>query len=410
MKFKLPAVKNIILVVFLMVVTLGIGFKIGENGFQINYAKGGNVTVSRVTPVPNVDFSLFWKVWDTISSTYYDKSKVVPSKMVYGAIQGMVSSLGDPYTMFLPPSENQITNDDLQGNFSGVGIELGYKGTQLAVVAPLAGSPAEKAGVKPGDLIIGIKDTAKNIDISTDSIDLTTAVKDIRGTSGTKVTLTLIREGAKAPIVVDLIRATIDVPSVTLTYVGDDSSIAHISISKFGADTYSEWQKKVAEVVAKGNDKKVILDLRNNPGGYLQDAVDIAGEFLPNNSVVVIQQSGDGTKVPLKTDKEGAFLNSKIVVLVNGGSASASEILSGALHDDRKIQLVGDKTFGKGTVQEPQDLDGGAGLHVTIAKWLTPNGTWVHGVGITPDIKVAIDPNSKTDNQLDAAIKAVNGL
>lgn len=391
-----------------MLMSLTVGYEIGAKGFRTDYAKGGKVTISRTTPIPDLDFSLFWKVWDSLNSSYYDKSKLVQSNMVYGAIKGMVASLGDPYTMFLQPSENQVTNQDLQGNFSGVGIEIGYKGTQLAVEAPLPGSPAEKAGVKPADLIVGIKDTAKNLDVTTENMSLGQAVEHIRGPIGSKVTLTLVRDGMDKPLIVDLIRQTINVPSVTLEYVGaQDKDIAHVSILKFGADTYTEWQKKVADITSHNpNVSGIILDLRNNPGGYLQDAVDIAGEFVPKNSVVVIQQAGDGSKTDLRTDREGAFVNSKVVVLVNGGSASASEILSGALRDDRKIQLIGEKTFGKGTVQEPEDLDGGAGLHVTIAKWLTPNGTWVHGVGLTPDIKVTNDTTVKGDAQLDAAIKA----
>lgn len=393
-----------------MLLSLGVGWGIGQNGFQANYAKGGTVSVSRTTPIPNLDFSLFWKVWDLLNSSYFDKSKIIPSKMVYGAIQGMVASLGDPYTMFLPPSENQVTNEDLQGNFSGVGIELGYKTTNLAVIAPLPGSPAEKGGVMPGDLIVRIQDTNKKLDVTTDSINLAQAVEDIRGPSGSKVTLTLVRTGAEKPIVVDLVRQVINVPSVTLDYQGANKDIAHISILKFGGDTFTEWQKEVAEVSGKQNIKGIILDLRNNPGGYLQDAINISGEFLPQGSVAVIQQAGDGSKDELRTDREGQFLNSKVVILVNGGSASASEILAGALRDDRKIQLVGDKTFGKGTIQEPQDLAGGAGIHITIAKWLTPNGTWVHGNGLVPDVKVSLDPNSKDDTQLNAAVKLIEGM
>ncbi len=404
MIFKLPRSKHLIIVVFLMLASLGIGFGLGESGFQVNYAKGGKVTVSRLTPIPDLDFSLFWKVWDNLNASYYDKSKIVPSKMVYGAIQGMVASLGDPYTLFLPPMQNKLTNQDLQGNFDGVGIQIGYKGTQLAVEAPLPGSPAEKAGVKPGDLIIGIKDTAKNLDITTENLSLGDAVGDIRGSAGTTVTLTLIREGAAKPIVVDLVRQKINVPSVTLNYEGKNQDIAHISILKFGGDTVTQWQKAITDITGKENIKGIILDLRNNPGGYLQDAVDIAGEFVPKGTTVVIQQNGDSTKQELKTDRVGAFVDSKVVVLVNGGSASASEILAGALRDDRKIQLIGEKTFGKGTIQEPEDLDNGAGLHITIAKWLTPNGTWVHGTGLTPDIKVVQSETSKIDDQLQKAI------
>lgn len=391
-----------------MILSLSVGYGVGQKGFQANIAKGGRVTISRVTPEPDVDFSLFWKVWDLINSSYFDKAKIMPSKMVYGAIKGMVASLGDPYTMFLPPQENQLSNDDLQGNFSGVGIELGYKNGQLAVIAPLPETPAAKAGVKPGDLIVAIKDEAKNIDITTENLNINEAIQNIRGPIGTKIILTLVREGEEKPIVLELIRQTIDVPSVALDYVGDNKDVAHLSLYKFGGDTLTEWQTKVNEIKAKPETKGVVLDLRNNPGGYLEDAIKIAGEFIPKGSVAVIQQNADGSKLELKTDNEGAFLNTKVVVLINGGSASASEILAGALRDDRQIKLIGEKSFGKGTVQSPEDLDNGAGIHITIAKWLTPNGTWVHGNGLDPDTKITPDSsNAQNDTQLKEAIKQI---
>lgn len=409
MVFKLPKLKNVVIVVFLMLLSLGVGYGIGNKGFEVNYSKGGKVTISRVSPVPDLNFSLFWKVWDTLSLSYYDKSKLVPSKMVYGAIQGMVASLEDPYTVFLPPSQNKLTNEDLSGNFSGVGIELGYKNSQLAVVSPLPGGPADKAGVKPGDFIVGIKDEAKKLDVTTDGLTLAQAVEDIRGPVGSKVTLTLLREGNNKPITVDLTRETINVPSLKIEMVGSNKDIVHISILKFGGETLSEWKNTVKQVVSQGVSGKIILDLRNNPGGYLQDAVDIAGEFLPKASVVVVQQNGDGSKRELRTDRDGEFGDSKVVVLVNGGSASASEILAGALRDDKGIKLVGDKTFGKGTIQQPEDLDNGAGIHITIAKWLTPNGTWVHGKGLEPNIKIARSDSTDFDNQLQEAIKVIEG-
>src|SRR3972149_4542044 len=206
MKVKFPKTKNILVGGFIVFLSLAIGYTIGINGFQANLSKFPKVHITRETPVKDLDFSLFWKVWDTVSSSYFDKSKLVSSKMVYGAIQGMVSSIGDPYTLFLPPSDNKITNEDLQGNFNGVGIEIGFKGTTLAVQAPLPGSPAERGGVRPGDLIANIKDDTKKIDIAGTNLSLAQAVDTIRGPAGSKVTLTLVREGVDKPIVVDLIR------------------------------------------------------------------------------------------------------------------------------------------------------------------------------------------------------------
>ncbi len=409
MKFKLATVRKIFFVAIFASLVFLSGYSVGKAGFVAELANFPRVHITRITPVKDLDFALFWKVWDTINNSYYDKSKVKKGDMVYGAIRGMVASLGDPYTLFLTPSDNKVSNEDLQGNFSGVGIQIGFKGTQLVVIAPLPESPAEKAGVKAGDLIMGIKDTSKGVDIGTANINLQEAVQHIRGQKGTKVTLTLMREGSDKPIVVDLVREQINVPSVTLKYTGKNNEIAHLSILKFGAETPGEWQKSVNEIAAKGDSiKGIVLDLRNNPGGYLQDAVDIAGEFLEANSVAVIQATVD-TQIPLKTDREGRFINAKVVVLVNGGSASASEILAGALRDNKKIKLIGEKTFGKGTIQEPQELDGGAGLHITIAKWLTPNGTWVHDKGLEPDDKVEDKADTEEDEQLLEAVKVLSG-
>lgn len=401
----LKARKIIISVIVVVGFFIG-GYYLGVNGYRAEISKSLRVTVNRLTPADkNVDMSLFWQVWDLMAQKYYDKSKLVPSQMVYGAIQGMVASAGDPYTTFLPPTQNKIINDNLSGSFGGVGIEIGYKKGQLAVIAPLPGTPAEKAGVKPGDYIIKITDKAKNVDVDATGMSTNTAVTYIRGAEGTQVTLTLLREGVAQPIVVDLTREKIDVPSVTMVWEGEDSNIAHIKISEFGAETKSEWDKYVSEILAKKDTKGIIVDLRNNPGGYMQAAIDLASDFVPTGTVVVIQQNGDGTKEEYKSTSLPRLENYQTVVLINGGSASASEILSGALRDDRGIKLVGDKSFGKGTIQEPIDMAGGSGVHITTAKWLTPNGTWVHEKGLTPDVEITNPDNATEDAQLNAAIK-----
>ncbi|MCX6705102.1 MAG: S41 family peptidase, partial [Candidatus Woesebacteria bacterium] len=230
-----------------------------------------------------------------------------------------------------------------------------------------------------------------------------------RGPAGTVVALTLIREGDATPIIVDLTRAKINVPSVILSWAGKDSNIADVKIAKFDSATVSEWNKAVAGLTDKCQTQKIackgiIIDLRNNPGGYMQSAVDIASDFVSTGTTVVIQENGDGTRQEYKSERLPRLLNYKVVILINGGSASASEILAGALRDDKGIKLVGDKSFGKGTIQEPIDVAGGSGLHVTTAKWLTPNGTWVHEKGLTPDVEIA-NKEAMADAQLDAAIK-----
>lgn len=408
MRFRLgfSKVRNFILGLLILLAIFAGGYYLGVNGYKAEVSRALNVKIDRsVPPDKNVDMSLFWQVWDTLSAKYYDQSKLVPSKMVYGAIEGMVSALGDPYTMFLPPTQNKVVNEDLSGSFSGVGIEIGFRAARLAVVSPLVGSPAEKAGVKAGDFIIRIQDKEKGIDLGTDGIALPDAVAAIRGPAGSVVTLTLAREGVSTPIIVDLKRETINVPSVSVSFVGSGNDIADIKVTKFGAETDGEWDKAVSTILQTPTTKGIIIDLRNNPGGYLQSAVDLASDFVNTGTTVVIQQNGDGSEQQFKSSKLPKLIKYKVVVLVNGGSASASEILSGALRDDRQIKLVGDKTFGKGTIQEPIDIPGGSGLHVTTAKWLTPNGTWVHEKGLTPDVSVADDENTAADEQLQAAIK-----
>jgi carboxyl-terminal processing protease len=409
-KFNLNRLRKTLLIIVLVIVSFAGGYFVSSSGYKIG-VQNQKVTISRELPAnrQNVDFSLFWRTWDTLDATYYDKSKLNSADMVYGAIKGLVSAVGDPYTIFLPPSENKVVEEDLQGSFSGVGIQIGFRGARLAVVAPLPNTPAEKAGVKAGDYIVGIKDEKKNIDESTSNITLPKAVEDIRGPEGSTVTLTLLRDGVNDPIVANIVRKSINVPSVITTFVGDNKDVARIQVLKFSADTNTEWDKAVAEVLSKTSVKGVILDLRNNPGGYLQEAVDLASDFLKSGTTVVKEEDGNGQTTDFKVQTLGRFLNMPVVVLINKGSASASEILAGALRDQRKALLIGGTSFGKGTIQETRTLDGGAGLHVTIAKWLTPSGYWVNGKGLDPDIKVQDNPDTTQDEQLVEAINKVLG-
>ncbi len=411
MAFKLSfsKVRKSILGILLLIFVFVGGYQLGVQGFRAEVTKSFQVKIDRqIPPDKNVDFSLFWQVWDTLSAKYYDKSKLVPSEMVNGAIAGMVAAVGDPYTMFLPPKENKVVNEDLSGSFEGVGIEIGYKENKLAVVSPLPNSPAERAGVKAGDFIVRITDTAKKIDVATNSITLPEAVQSIRGPAGTKVSLTLVRDGNQTPIVVEITRAKLDVPSVTLSFVGKDQNIANIKLSKFDSETTSEWDKAAGQILQNSKVKGIIVDLRNNPGGYLQSAVEVAGDFVPTDTTIVMEERGDGTKIEYKSEKLGRLQNYEVVILINGGSASASEIFSGALRDVRYFKLVGEKSFGKGTVQEPIDTTNGSGLHVTTAKWLTPNGTWVHEVGLAPDVVITPKDTDKEDVILQGAIKLFN--
>lgn len=405
-KLKKEKVREIIARAIIVALIFASGYSLGRDGYKLNYKSPSEVNFSREVPEAiDVDFSLFWRVWDTLSGTYFDQDRLNPSQMVLGAIRGMVESVGDPYTVFLPPSENRVVQEDLSGSFEGVGIQIGFRGSRLAVIAPLPGTPAEKAGVRAGDFIVGIKDERKDIDVNTSGITLPEAVQIIRGPRGTTVTLALLREDTEGPVVVDIVRASIDVPSLILSFVGENEQIAHIRLLKFGGETEEEWEAAVREILTSPTVRGMILDLRNNPGGFLQSSVDIASEFLKSGNVVVIEEHSSGERTEFRVERLGRFTNIPVIILINQGSASASEILAGALRDVRGITLVGEASFGKGTIQEPIQLEDGIGLHITTARWITPSGVWVDQEGLTPDIEIEDDIETEEDEQLNKAIE-----
>ena len=399
--------RNTILLVFFISIVFGVGYFLGYKGFLLSIEKFPIVTINRSQPPEKeLNFSLFWDVWDRLEGSYYDKSKIKESEMVYGAIKGMVSSLGDPYTVFFTPGENRIVQEDLNGNFEGVGIQLDFKDSVLTVVSPLPDTPAEKTGVKAGDQIIKITDIGKRVEKGTSGMSLQEAVALIRGERGTKVTLTLVREEVTEPFDVDIARGSINVASIKLEFVGDEGKIAHIKVLKFSGETKSEWQSAVNEIISR-NVKGLILDLRNNPGGYLMGAVDIASEFV-SDGTVVIEEWSDGKRQEYPVYGNGKLYKVPLVVLVNEGSASASEILAGAISDHKRGKIVGTVTFGKGTIQEPQELTSGSGLHLTISKWLTPNGSWLNGTGLEPDVIIEDNEETSIDEELAKAIELLS--
>ena len=404
---------RLIIIACLAVVLAGLtGFWLGTHQFKIKLGRDSSIKIERKIPADkqNLDFSLFWEVWDRLEKNYIDKKALDQNQMVLGAIQGMVASLGDPYTAFLKPSENKELKEDLNGSFEGVGIQLGYKENQLAVIAPLTGTPAYKAGVKAGDLILKIDDQP------TTGISADEAMRKIRGPKGTKVKLSLMHTDEKEPYEVEIVRDTIVVPSVEVEFVTTETQkrteaqkvIAHLKLMKFGDRTAEEWDKAVGEIANhKPSVSGVILDLRNNPGGYLTGSVFIASEFV-GSGVIVQQEHANGTKETFSVNRPGRILNQPLVVLINEGSASASEIVAGALQDYKRAKIVGTKSFGKGTIQEAEDLPGGAGLHITTARWLLPQGGSIDKKGITPDNEVKDDPKtSEIDEQLQKAIEVL---
>lgn len=415
MKLTLKQVRLVIIVLCLVVLSGGIGYKLGQKKISIEKTKGlPQITIQRDLPADKqgkVDFSLFWLVWDKLQSTYLDRKNLDPKKMVYGAISGMVSAAGDPYTVFLPPTENSDAKSDLRGDFEGVGIQIGYDKNQLlSVVAPLSGTPAEKAGIKSGDLILKIVDDIQKIDKDTAGISLPDAVELIRGPRGSTVKLTIKRDSIEKPFEVALKRETIVVKSAEVKFQDvNGKKVAILKLSRFGERTNDEWDASVAEIRKEESTNKnfagVVLDLRNNPGGFLQGAVYIGSEFLAKGVIVQQDRGADGQEV-YEVNRLGKLLKEPLIVLVNNGSASASEIVAGALQETGRAKLVGLKTFGKGTVQEAQDLPGGGGLHITVARWLLPSGKSIDKDGVKPDTEVKVDEKDLTnDLQLQKALE-----
>lgn len=408
-------IRNVAIVLALMAVAAVGGYRMAEWQRMATVKEDGKL-----------DLSLMWQVKAKLEQTFLEKDKMNDTDMKYGAVTGLVESLGDPYTVFLTPKSNKQSNEELAGEFGGVGISLGYKNNILAVMSPLAKTPADRAGIRAGDLILKITDKSKNLDRETSGIALNEAVDLIRGKVGTEVTLKIFREETKKTFDLVLKRETIIVPSIELVWrqIGEQK-IAWVRLYKFTELLFKEWPEMVNKINAekqKGGVAGIVLDVRNNPGGFLQASVLVASDFI-SDGVIVKQEWSSGKIDTLTVDKSrGQLLDDKLVVLVNGGSASASEILAGALRDHNRAKLVGEKTFGKGTVQQPEDFPDGSGLHVTIAKWLLPSGKNIHKVGVEPDVEVKYiepeidlkvtptpvkDPNNVPDNQLDRAIEVL---
>lgn len=388
---------NLLLSLSLIMIIFGAGYKIGE------YKSQKLLSIPQSNNQKNIDFSLFWDTWQKVEDKFVDKKKVDRQKMFYGAIKGMVASVEDPYTFFLTPEENKQAKFDLEGKLEGIGAQLGLKDERIVVIAPLKDSPADKAGIKAGDFINKVDE------VSTSNWTLSQAVSKIRGPKGTKVKLTIERGGKESDILI--IRDQIIINSVVLSF---EKNIAIITVTQFGENTNFEWDKAVLQVTKKWENKEIkglVLDLRGNPGGYLESSVYLASDFFPSGKLIVKQESTTYGNQDYISDREGRLQTIPLAVLIDKGSASASEILSGALRDHKRGVLIGEKSFGKGSVQEALDLDKGAGLHITIAKWILPGGDWINGKGITPQyivenkIKEGNTLTPDTDLQLQKAIE-----
>lgn len=355
----------------------------------------------------NLNFSTFWQVWDILEREYVDKN--IDEKAMYeGSIKGMVDSLGDHATSFYTPEETKAYNELSAGDFEGIGAELGYRNGQIIVKTPLKGSPAEEAGIRPEDAILKVDGE------STEDMSITDAVFKIRGEAGSKVKLTVIGPSDKEEKDIEVTRGTIHIPSVEFEDLGD--GIYHLEINRFTEDSFANytnnWDRVIAELEQK-KPRKLIIDLRANPGGFLDAAPYIASEFLPKGTLILKTQSRDKIEKEYKTTREGPFQDIPIVILVNKGTASASEIFSGAMKQAGRAKIIGESTTGKGTSQVILDDPSwnGATLHITIQKWLLPDGTWLNPDNpIVPDIKVELTREEflkGRDPQLEKAIETV---
>lgn len=349
------------------------------------------------TPDQSVDMTSFWKAWNALNANYVitHASSTLPSAKdrLYGAISGLANSYGDPYTVFFPPTEAKAFADNISGSFAGVGMEIDVKDGILTVIAPLKGTPAEVAGIKAGDQIAAIDGK------STESLSIDAAVNEIRGPVGTTVDFTIIRDGK--PLDIKVVRDTIQVPE-TDDGLDKASGVYHIALYEFTSNSADLFNQAFSRFKASGS-KKLIIDLRGNPGGYLNAAADIASHFLPKGATIVTEDFDGKAKNEVHTSLgyDDVPADTKVVVLIDAGSASASEILAGALQDSHVATLIGMKSFGKGSVQTLMDLDGGA-LKVTVARWITPAGHWIMGNGVTPDITVAyMNPGATTPPKVD---------
>ncbi len=347
-------------------------------------------------------FEQFYKVWSLMEQKHIHGLETASEEKMWGAIEGLVDSLEDPYSVFLPPTENENFNIDLRGEFSGVGMEVGLREDGLTVIAPLKGSPAEKAGMMAGDLILKIDDTI------TSGLDVDAAVDLIRGEKGTSVIVTILREGEESSREITIVRDTVRIPVIETEYRAKED-VFIIRLFSFNESSEQKFEDALTEFADSDADN-LIVDFRNNPGGFLSAAIDISSWFLPEGETVVIER-GREEKYNKEYTSGGHFLSGEyeMAILVNGGSASASEIVAGALQEHGRAKLVGTQTYGKGSVQELIKMKDDTALKLTVAEWLTPGGLSISKEGLTPDVVIELDADklekNGIDTQLEEAIK-----
>jgi carboxyl-terminal processing protease len=360
-------------------------------------AEPSPVPTIEIPPETGATFDLFWEAWDLIQRDYYGDLPT-DEEMTYGAIRGALNTLDDPFTAFIEPETAAINREDDSGSFEGIGAYVTMRDNRLIIVNTFRGQPAEQAGLRRGDIVLQVDDTP------IENMSIYEAITLIRGPAGTPVHLTILREG-EDPFEVEITRASINIPVVESEM--RDDGIAYVQMLEFSSDASVKLADALEEMLQQ-NPRGLILDLRGNPGGWLNEAILTSGLFLPEEEVVLIERLKDGTERTFQTPDPPVAPSIEMVVLVDGGSASASEIVAGALQDYGRAVLIGEKTFGKGSVQLPHELSNGAELRVTIARWFTPNDRAIHGEGLEPDIVVELtqeDLEADLDPQLDRAIE-----
>ncbi|MFC1617939.1 S41 family peptidase [Patescibacteria group bacterium] len=387
--------------IILLLASFGIGLWVGRIWQDPESDQVAEIVNKDNRQVEELDFGLFWNVFDMVKDKYYAQP-VDDEKLFYGAIKGMVEATDDPYSAFMDPEETKEFEEELDGTFEGIGIEIAIKKDRLTVVAPLEGTPAKQAGLRAGDWIVKIDDEL------TLDMNLNDAVRRIRGPKGSAVQLTISRDGLEDPQEYEITRETIEVKSVE-TAVSDDG-IAVIEVSQFGNDTNREFDKAVRKVLNDGA-RGIILDLRNNPGGLLDSAIKMSSEFI-DTGVVVQEDMGGDEIIEHRADGDARLKDIPVVILINEGSASASEIVAGALRDQVDAQIIGQTSFGKGSVQDLESLPQDTSLRITVAKWLTPNGDQIDEVGIKPNHEIEMtdeDYENDRDPQMDKAYEVLKG-
>ena len=388
-KNMMKKISKALIIIAIAGLTFGLGYQVGLEEAEVK------------SQPEDIDFSLFWEAYNRVENLYVDSEKINEEDIVHGAIRGMLGSLGDPHTSFFDQEESRRFLDDVSGYYEGVGMEVGIRNGDIQVISPIEGTPASRAGLRSGDTILEIDGK------STTNMELEEAVDMMRGEEGTSVNIVIGRNRTTHEF--DLERAQIQMPSVDWELL--DSDIGYLKIHYFHQDLMTEFNELVPEITSSPAEK-IILDLRNNPGGALDASLELANFFLDQGDVIVKSQGSDGEIGQVyEASRSSVTFDQDLVVLINEGSASASEILAGALKYHRGAEIVGTTSFGKGSIQTMVNLSDMSNLKITISNWVTPDGKLITDKGITPDYEVQItteDIDADIDPQLDKAIEIIN--